>query len=179
MGILGQYSSAKKQVLANIANLFKFISWSEKKKRKTWPWITWSISCLEIPVPAMSFYATTSHEIFHHSESQVGAVPECWQWAPGRWCMLTNSPESPQRHFFSQKLLQWRSMLKDWIILQLQFSATCELPDSVILRAFHVLKQLYKVQCKKLNSHFISITLYCKSSMDLAVNHAEIPKGCS
>lgn len=68
-------------------------------------------------------------------------------------------------------------MLKDWIILQLQFSATCELPASVTLRAFGLLKQLYKVQCKKLNSHFISITLYSTSSMDIAVNHAEILKG--
>lgn len=127
-------------------------------------------------MPTMAFYTTTTHEIFYHSESQVGAMAECWQGAVGTWYTFTNSPESSQRHFFSQKLLQWRSMLKDWIILQLQFSATCELPDSVILRAFGILKQLYKVQCKKLNSHFISITLYCTSSTDLAVNHAEILK---
>lgn len=125
----------------------------------------------------MSFCTTTTQEIFYHSESQVWAVPGGWQWTTGTWYTFLDSPESIHRHFFSQKLLHWRSALKDWIILQLQFSATCELHDSVTLGEFGLLKQLYKVQCKKLNSHFISITLYCTSSTDLAVNHAEILKG--
>lgn len=83
-------------------------------------------------------------------------LPGCCQWALEMWCTFASSLESIHRCFFSQKHLQRISTLKDRIILQLQFSAICELPASVTLRPFCLLKQLYEVQSKKLNSHFIS-----------------------
>lgn len=119
---------------------------------------------------------TATREMFSHSENWVGAVAWVFPVSPrDAVCVCKLSRVNPQL-LFSQKHSQRRSTLKDWIILQLQFSAICELPASVTLRTFCLLKQLYEVQRKKLNSHFISITLYCVNSMDLAVNRAQIFK---
>lgn len=125
----------------------------------------------------MLSYTTTTHKILFHAENLVGAVAWVLSVRPRNVvCICKLSRVNPQV-LLSQEYFQRRPTLKDWIISQLQFSAICELPASVILRAYCLLKQLYELQCKKLNSHFISTTLYYVKSMDLAVDQAQILKG--